>query len=49
MPGNPLVRFDEGRVGRTVTVFALSPTLPRNPPPAGAGSGMETLAPASAL
>jgi len=27
MPGNPLVRFDEGRVGRTVCV-ALSPTLP---------------------
>src|ERR1035438_10107025 len=27
MPGNPLVRFDEGRVGRTAGV-ALSPTLP---------------------
>ena len=27
MPGNPLVRFDEGRVGRTASV-ALSPTLP---------------------
>ncbi len=27
MPGNPLVRFDEGRVGRTFGV-ALSPTLP---------------------
>ena len=27
MPGNPLVRFDEGRVGRTDGV-ALSPTLP---------------------
>jgi hypothetical protein len=27
MPGNPLVRFDEGRVGRTEGV-ALSPTLP---------------------
>ncbi len=26
MPGNPLVRFDEGRVGRTACV-ALSPTL----------------------
>jgi len=26
MPGNPLVRFDEGRVGRTNSV-ALSPTL----------------------
>ena len=30
MPGNPLVRFDEGRVGRTFGV-ALSPTLPVNP------------------
>ncbi len=30
MPGNPLVRFDEGRGGRTFSV-ALSPTLPRNP------------------
>ena len=29
MPGNPLVRFDEGRVGRTASV-ALSPTLPRD-------------------
>ena len=29
MPGNPLVRFDEGRVGRTASV-ALSPTLPAN-------------------
>ena len=29
MPGNPLVRSDEGRVGRTLRV-ALSPTLPRN-------------------
>ena len=28
MPGNPLVRFDEGRVGRTNGV-ALSPTLPK--------------------
>ena len=28
MPGNPLVRFDEGRVGRTKGV-ALSPTLPK--------------------
>ena len=27
MPGNPLVRFDEGRVGRTFGV-AFSPTLP---------------------
>ena len=27
MPGNPLVRFDEGRVGRPEGV-ALSPTLP---------------------
>ena len=27
MPGNPLVRFDEGRVGRAFSV-ALSPTLP---------------------
>ena len=27
MPGNPLVRFDEGRGGRTFSV-ALSPTLP---------------------
>ena len=27
MPGNPLVRFDEGRGGRTHSV-ALSPTLP---------------------
>ncbi len=27
-PGNPLVRFDEGRVGRAFRV-ALSPTLPR--------------------
>ena len=27
MPGNPLVRFDEGRVGRAASV-ALSPTLP---------------------
>ena len=27
MPGNPLVRFDEGRVGR-ITSVALSPTLP---------------------
>jgi hypothetical protein len=33
IPGNLLVRFDEGRVGRTsVSPFgvALSPTLPRN-------------------
>ena len=30
MPGNPLVRFDEGRVGRTDGV-ALSPTLPPLP------------------
>ncbi len=33
MPGNPLVRFDEGRGGRTHRV-AFSPTLPylaRNP------------------
>ncbi len=29
MPGNPLVRFDEGRGGRTHSV-ALSPTLPRD-------------------
>jgi GxxExxY protein len=29
MPGKPLVRFDEGRVGRTASV-ALSPTLPRD-------------------
>ena len=29
MPGNPLVRFDEGRVGRA-SAFALSPTLPGN-------------------
>ena len=32
MPGNPLVRFDEGRVGRNFRFFfipvALSPTLP---------------------
>jgi hypothetical protein len=27
MPGNPLVRFDEGRGGRTFSV-AVSPTLP---------------------
>ena len=29
MPGNPLVRFDEGRGGRTFSV-ALSPTLLRD-------------------
>jgi hypothetical protein len=27
MPGNPHVRFDEGRVGRHLPVLALSPTL----------------------
>ncbi len=32
MSGNLLVRFDEGRVGRTASV-ALSPTLPRDAVP----------------
>jgi hypothetical protein len=28
--GNLQVRFDEGRVGRVLPTFALSPTLPRD-------------------